>query len=195
MNKLLITLLFTLLLASCGKKEEPCICIDDFVDGVNIYIRNPITKDKKGYLVNIFVVCATIDGQKEMFPNYEEVWFSTATWIFSEDWKKCRLKHYTYYDKNMDMIHSDDLNESEFGFEIIEDGSICKRISDSARTSSFYDSEDTDENMVYICNGPHSKRYHCDECCDGLSKCSSEVECISLNEAEGMGRTPCSRCY
>lgn len=68
---------------------------------------------------------------------------------------------------------------------------------DENKQSSAYcnGTEDTDENMVYICNGPHSRRYHCDECCDGLSKCSSEVECISLNEAEGMGRTPCSRCY
>lgn len=48
---------------------------------------------------------------------------------------------------------------------------------------------------VYICTGGSSKRYHCDPDCKGLSRCSGEIEEISEEEAEYMGRTPCKICY
>lgn len=48
---------------------------------------------------------------------------------------------------------------------------------------------------VYICTGSSSKRYHCDPGCKGLSRCSGEIEEISEEEAEDMGRTPCKICY
>lgn len=48
---------------------------------------------------------------------------------------------------------------------------------------------------VYICTGGSSKRYHCDPDCKGLSRCSGEIEKISEEEAEDMGRTPCKICY
>lgn len=48
---------------------------------------------------------------------------------------------------------------------------------------------------VYICTGSSSKRYHCDHDCKGLSRCSGEIEEISEEEAEDMGRTPCKICY
>lgn len=48
---------------------------------------------------------------------------------------------------------------------------------------------------VYICTGGSSKRYHCDPDCKGLSRCSGEIEEISEEEAEDMGRTPCKICY
>lgn len=48
---------------------------------------------------------------------------------------------------------------------------------------------------VYICTGSSSKRYHCDPDCKGLSRCSGEIEEISEEEAEDMGRTPCKICY
>lgn len=48
---------------------------------------------------------------------------------------------------------------------------------------------------VYICTGSSSKRYHCDRDCRGLSSCSGEIEEISEEEAEDMGRTPCKICY
>lgn len=51
-----------------------------------------------------------------------------------------------------------------------------------------------DEVYVYICTGPKSKRYHFDEDCMGLSKCSGEVIEITLDEAEEMGRTECKYC-
>lgn len=48
---------------------------------------------------------------------------------------------------------------------------------------------------VYICTGGSSRRYHCDPDCKGLSRCSGEIEEISEEEAEDMGRTPCKICY
>lgn len=48
---------------------------------------------------------------------------------------------------------------------------------------------------VFVCTGSSSKRYHCDRDCKGLSRCSGEIEEISEEEAEDMGRTPCKICY
>lgn len=48
---------------------------------------------------------------------------------------------------------------------------------------------------VFICTGGSSKRYHCDRDCKGLSRCSGEIEEVSEEEAEDMGRTPCKICY
>ena len=48
---------------------------------------------------------------------------------------------------------------------------------------------------VFVCTGGSSKRYHCDQYCKGLSRCSGEIEEVSEEEAEDMGRTPCKICY
>ena len=48
---------------------------------------------------------------------------------------------------------------------------------------------------VYICTGETSTKYHCEPDCKGLSRCSGEIEEISEEEAEDMGRTPCKICY
>jgi uncharacterized lipoprotein YajG len=48
---------------------------------------------------------------------------------------------------------------------------------------------------VFICTGSSSKRYHCERDCKGLSRCSGEIEELSEEEAEDMGRTPCKICY
>ena len=48
---------------------------------------------------------------------------------------------------------------------------------------------------VFVCTGGSSKRYHCDRDCKGLSRCSGEIEELSEEEAEDMGRTPCKICY
>ncbi|MDC7997032.1 hypothetical protein [Gilvibacter sediminis] len=44
---------------------------------------------------------------------------------------------------------------------------------------------------VYVCKGPKSKRYHYDKDCRGLSRCSTKVYKVSLEEARNMGRTLC----
>lgn len=55
--------------------------------------------------------------------------------------------------------------------------------------------ESTNENTVYICTGPNSKRYHKHSNCKGLGKCSGEIEEVTVSKAESMGRTPCKWCY
>ena len=55
-------------------------------------------------------------------------------------------------------------------------------------------SADSSDN-VFICTGESSERYHCDRDCRGLSRCSGEIEEVSEEEAENMGRTPCKICY
>lgn len=47
---------------------------------------------------------------------------------------------------------------------------------------------------VYVCPGPHAKRYHYDSSCDGLSNCSGEILEMTTEEAEERGRTPCRMC-
>ena len=53
----------------------------------------------------------------------------------------------------------------------------------------------TDEDKVYICTGGSSKRYHATDNCRGLGNCSGEIIDITIDEAEGLGRTPCKICY
>lgn len=48
---------------------------------------------------------------------------------------------------------------------------------------------------VWICTGESSERYHAYSDCKGLSNCRTNIEEISLQEAESMGRTPCRICY
>lgn len=52
-----------------------------------------------------------------------------------------------------------------------------------------------DNESVYICTGETSTKYHCDQNCHGLSNCSGEIDEVSKDEAEEMGRTPCKICY
>ncbi len=48
---------------------------------------------------------------------------------------------------------------------------------------------------VYICTGPYSKKYHKTEYCTWLGSCSEDIERVTVEEAEDMGRTPCKGCY
>jgi hypothetical protein len=50
-------------------------------------------------------------------------------------------------------------------------------------------------NIVYICKGPKSERYHRISNCSGLSSCSTEIHRIHINQAVKIGRTPCKICY
>ena len=49
--------------------------------------------------------------------------------------------------------------------------------------------------VVYVCTGGSSQRYHASDECRGLCRCKSLIEEISKEEAEQMGRTPCKICY
>ena len=58
--------------------------------------------------------------------------------------------------------------------------------------------EDTvidESDIVYICTGPMSECYHCEEDCRGLQSCSDDVIIVSIDKAEEMGRRPCKYCY
>ena len=55
--------------------------------------------------------------------------------------------------------------------------------------------ENSSSDMVYVCTSGTSKRYHSDRYCSALSRCSGEIEEVSVEEAEDMGRTPCHICY
>lgn len=77
---------------------------------------------------------------------------------------------------------------------------ICFASCDSKpqRSSSLYgfaSFADEEEEMVYICTGPYSKKYHKTEDCQWLGSCSEEIEEVTLEEAEEMGKTPCKGCY
>lgn len=75
----------------------------------------------------------------------------------------------------------------------------CSDNSEKYGISSVYaanlQGEGTNENTVYICTGPNSKRYHSHSDCRGLGKCSGEIREVSVSKAKSMGRTPCKWCY
>ena len=60
--------------------------------------------------------------------------------------------------------------------------------------SSLY-STPSSSDFVYICTGPYSTRYHESEDCISLSRCSEDIEELSLEEAEEQGYEPCKRCF
>jgi Na+-transporting NADH:ubiquinone oxidoreductase subunit NqrB len=51
------------------------------------------------------------------------------------------------------------------------------------------------EQMVYICTGGSSKKYHANKNCRGLKNCSGQIRQISVKKAIDMGRTACKICY
>jgi hypothetical protein len=50
-------------------------------------------------------------------------------------------------------------------------------------------------NIVYICKGPKSVRYHRTDGCSGLNSCTTKIYSVHLNHAVRMGRTPCRVCF
>ena len=53
----------------------------------------------------------------------------------------------------------------------------------------------TKQDIVYICMGSSSYRYHARKKCRGLKNCGGSVKKINLQEAKNIGRTPCRICY
>lgn len=74
--------------------------------------------------------------------------------------------------------------------------------SETRQDSCFNDNSETrqeenqipEDETVYVCTGSYAKRYHTDEQCRGLQRCTGETIEISLQEAEKEGRTPCKIC-
>lgn len=50
------------------------------------------------------------------------------------------------------------------------------------------------EQMVYICTGSSSKKYHAKSDCLGLKNCGGDIKKISVKKAIEMGRKPCKIC-
>ena len=49
--------------------------------------------------------------------------------------------------------------------------------------------------VVYICTGGSSKRFHRTTRCRGLDNCKGSVIKVTLAEAKKKHRTPCKLCY
>ena len=47
------------------------------------------------------------------------------------------------------------------------------------------------ETYVYICKGKHSKKYHYNDTCRGLNRCSTKTYKVTLKHAKNIGRTLC----
>ncbi len=50
-------------------------------------------------------------------------------------------------------------------------------------------------NTVYLCNGPHSKAYHKTSHCQGLRKCTTEIERTNITTAKEKHRREYGYCY
>lgn len=51
------------------------------------------------------------------------------------------------------------------------------------------------DEYVYVCQGPHSHRYHKTDKCKGLKRCSTAKKKLTKEEARQRGYTPCKWCY
>lgn len=48
--------------------------------------------------------------------------------------------------------------------------------------------------LVFVCTGGSARRYHYDDYCRGLSRCSGDLLVLSEEEALTKGKTPCRIC-
>ena len=49
--------------------------------------------------------------------------------------------------------------------------------------------------IVYLCQGQESVRYHSRSNCRGLNNCSTQIERTHIHHALRIGRTACQICY
>lgn len=54
-----------------------------------------------------------------------------------------------------------------------------------------YNSINSEDLNVFICNGPNSKVYHLSSTCKGLNRCSTKVSKVSISIAASKGRRAC----
>lgn len=58
-----------------------------------------------------------------------------------------------------------------------------------------YDQDSYSGDIVYVCTGGYSKKYHNTPDCRYLDNCKGEVREVDQQFAEEKGRTPCKACY
>ena len=81
-----------------------------------------------------------------------------------------------------------DSNTNARQVEYDEDGKVSKN-------GQFYDAQEEETGVVYICTGKKSHAYHSNPECYGIKSCRANIEKIPIEEAEDMGRTPCHYCH
>lgn len=123
MNKLHITLLFTFLLscfAMSAKDEIISYGVDNFQDGVNFSVHNPITKDNDGYWVWVEYEYTTPQTRKNPYFT-QEIWWKKVLLVYSHNWKKRAIASMVFYDKNGEVVKSIDF---DLDFSYIVPGSV-----------------------------------------------------------------------
>ena len=68
-------------------------------------------------------------------------------------------------------------------------------IADIEQDEWSYDEDSYGGDIVYVCTGGYSKRYHSTPDCRYLDNCKGEVREVDQQFAEEKGRTPCKACY
>jgi len=53
----------------------------------------------------------------------------------------------------------------------------------------------SNDNSVYLCNGPESKAYHKTRHCQGLKRCTTDIESTDIATAMARHRRECGYCY
>ena len=68
--------------------------------------------------------------------------------------------------------------------------------SNNAGSASHKDCIDvTHGESVYICTSSKATKYHRTQYCRGLSRCNSQIQMMTQEQAENRGMTPCKICY
>lgn len=63
------------------------------------------------------------------------------------------------------------------------------------KLGQFYDEQEAETGMVWICTGKSSHAYHSNPECYGINACGGEKKEMTLEEAQELGRTPCHFCH
>lgn len=72
---------------------------------------------------------------------------------------------------------------------------MCGGITACSNANTKEVTKESEENVVYICTGGSSTRYHATKSCRGLCNCGGTIREVTIEQAEKMGRTPCKICY
>lgn len=119
MNKLYITLLFTFLFscfAMSAENEIVSFGYKDFLDGVNLSVYNPITKDKDGYWAWVEYEYTTPLTQKEDVLTQQIIYRKMELLVYSLNWRKFAIASFTLYDKEGCVISTYDCDVLDFRY-------------------------------------------------------------------------------
>lgn len=124
MNKLHITLLFTFLFscfAMSAKDEIVGYGVDNFQDGVDLFVYYPITKDNDGYWVWVEYTYTTSDARKWHASTQTVIWSEKRLIVYSHNWRKSAVASNISYDKDGRVVERYDF---DLDFSYIVPGSV-----------------------------------------------------------------------